>query len=71
MQLAYHDPKCNSLHKNTSYDVKIVKIGPTVFAQLIAYRFTHPQNLALYNAFESLRVSDSKALSGSGSGMHP
>jgi len=30
-------PKGNSLHKNASYDVQIIKIGPSIFAQLMIY----------------------------------
>jgi len=49
-------PKGNSLHKNTSYDVQTVKIGPPF---LHARHFTQPQNPMLYNAFQSARPTKS------------
>jgi len=46
-------PKGNSLCKNTSYDVWIVKIGPPVF--YTAHPFTQLPNPMLYNTFQSAR----------------
>jgi len=46
-------PKGNSLHKNVSYDVQIVKVGRPIFAQLTL--LLSPSNPVLYNAFEYAR----------------
>jgi len=50
-------PKGNYLHKHTSYDIQIVKIGP-------AQRFTQPPNPMLYNAFQSPYNPNSAPYSG-------
>jgi len=45
-------PKGNSLCKNTSYDIQIVKFGPTIFAQLTL--LSNPENPVLSVLFNRL-----------------
>ena len=47
--------KGNSLHKNTPYDVQIVKIIPPIVCT--ADNFTQPQNPKLYNGFQTAKHS--------------
>ena len=48
-------PKSTSLHRNKSYDIQIVKIGPTIFAQLTL--LANPQNPMLCNGqYTGLKV---------------